>query len=260
MGLLKNGSRGGSRASDILASGRIIVAPGQTAPDNLQTAFRMSLLVLAAHPDDETLGAGGTMARAVESGEAVHAIVVCDTARYDMVDDGGFTAAKASELSRAMDSLGVTFECLGLPDQRLDIVPLVEIAGPIELTIARFRPSTVLTHFSGDVNQDHRRVFEATLIACRAVPASPVRRLASYYVPSSSDCGDPARGFVPNAYQELEDRHVDAKLLAMSLFASEMRPPPHPRSDAGIRSALSHFGSRICARYAEPFVIIREQF
>ncbi len=218
----------------------------------------MNVLVLAAHPDDETLGAGGAMAHAIERGDQVHVIVACGSARVDVVDDGRFAAQKASELETAMRSLGVTFEALGLPDQKLDVVPLVDLARAIENTMARFRPATVLTHFAGDVNQDHRRVAEATLIACRCVPGSPVRRLASYFVPSSTDWGDPQVGFVPNAFEILEESHVSAKLAAMRCYASELRPAPHPRSERGIRAALEHFGSRVGAAYAEPFVILRE--
>jgi LmbE family N-acetylglucosaminyl deacetylase len=220
----------------------------------------MNVLVLAAHPDDETLGAGGTMARFVENGDRVHVLVACGMARVNIADDGRFADEKSSELQLAMRALGVTFECLGFPDQKLDVVPLVDLAAGIERAISQLRPETVLTHFSGDVNQDHRRVAEATMVACRAVPGSTVRRLASYFVPSSTDWGPPDRGFVPNAYQILDERHAQIKMRAMRCYASELRASPHPRSERGIMLALEHFGSRVSATYAEPFVVVRELF
>lgn len=215
----------------------------------------MTLLVLAAHPDDETLGAGGTIAAARERGERVHVAVFCSAQRVD-VPDPGCAASKAAEMEAAMEELGCTFEGYGYPDQGLDSVPLVDLARAIERTARAVVPNHVITHFAGDVNQDHRRVTEAALVAFRPAPGASVRRLEACYVPSSSEWG-PA-SFAPNVFRPLEMRHVDKKLAAMRRYASELRAPPHPRSEHGIRAALSYFGSCVGAEFAEPFVLMRE--
>jgi N-acetylglucosamine malate deacetylase 1 len=215
----------------------------------------MTMLVLAAHPDDETLGAGGTIAAAIERGERVHVAVCCGTRRADAVGPGS-AAAKAEEMRAAMAELGCSSESYGFADQGLDAVPLIDLARAMERTIRAVGPQLVLAHFPGDVNQDHRRVTEAALIACRPVPGAAVRRVEACYVPSSSEWG-PAP-FSPTVFRPLEARHVERKLAAMRCYASELRPPPHPRSEHGIRAALQYFGSCVGVEFAEPFVLLRE--
>jgi len=214
----------------------------------------MTMLVLAAHPDDETLMAGGTIARARERGERVHVAVFCSAQRADVADPG-YQAKKTAELTAAMEALGTSFECYGFPDQALDTLPLIDLARAIERSVAAVTPDLLVTHFSGDVNQDHRRVAEATLVACRPVPGTPIRVEAGY-VPSSSEWG--ATSFSPTVFRALNPRHVEKKLLAMRHYASELRRPPHPRSEEGIRTALAYFGSCVGVAYAEPFVLLRE--
>lgn len=214
----------------------------------------MTMLVLAAHPDDETLMAGGTIAQARERGERVHVAVFCSAQRADATDPG-YAATKAAELRAAMEVLDAGFECFGFPDQGLDTVPLLELARAVERTLAVVAPDLVITQFSGDVNQDHRRVAEATLVACRPVPGTPIRVEAGY-VPSSSEWG--GAPFLATVYRALEPRHVDKKLDAMRRYASELRRAPHPRSEEGIRTALSYFGSCVSVAHAEPFVLLRE--
>ena len=215
----------------------------------------MTMLVLAAHPDDETLGAGGTIAAARERGERVHVAVFCSPQRADVASEPA-AAAKAAELRAAMAELDCTFECYGLPDQGLDTTPLIDLSRAIERTARAITPDHVLTHFAGDVNQDHRRIAEATQVAFRAVPGGTVRRIEAYYVPSSTEWGQAA--FFPTVFRSLSPGQVDRKLAAMRRYASELRPPPHPRSEHGIRAALAYFGSCVGVEFAEPFVLLRQ--
>lgn len=216
----------------------------------------MKLLVVAAHADDEILLAGGTLARWPENGGEAYVAIVCGTARVN-IGDPNYEATKHEELAAAMALLKTSFECHGFADQKLDTVPLVELATSLEKTIAKIQPQIVISHFPGDVNQDHRRVAEAVLIACRATPGSPVQRIEAGYVSSSTDWGSPLQGFVPTVFRVLEEKHVKAKLQAMRCYQSELRPAPHPRSEAGIRAVLSDYGARVSATYAEPFVLLR---
>jgi LmbE family N-acetylglucosaminyl deacetylase len=214
----------------------------------------VTLLVLAAHPDDETLGAGGTIAAARERGDRVHVAVFCSPERVDAPGQAA-AAAKAEELRLAMAELDCTFECYGFADQGLDARPLVDLAQAVERTARAIRPDHVITHFAGDVNQDHRRVAEATWVAFRPVPGMRVR-LEACYVPSSTEWGGEA--FTPTVFRPLTARQVELKLAAMRRYASELRPPPHPRSEHGIRVALAYFGSCAGVEFAEPFRLLRE--
>ena len=215
----------------------------------------MTTLVVVAHPDDETLAAGGTITAARQRGDRVHVAVACSAQRVDRHEPNA-EAAKNAEMKAAMRTLDCTFECYRFPDQGLDVVPLIDLARAMERTIAAVTPQLVITHAASDVNQDHRRVTEAVLVACRPIPGAVVRRVEGGYVPSSSEWG--AASFAPNVYRSLDPGHVDRKLAAMRCYESEMCPTPHPRSEHGIRAALVYFGSCVGVAFAEPFVLLRE--
>src|SRR5438094_460783 len=121
----------------------------------------MRVLTVAAHPDDETLGAGGTMARLAAAGHQVWVCILTDgvTARH------GHTEQQQVCAERAADVLGVAHVVFcGLPDQRLDSLPLLDVIAPVEKVVAELEPEVVLTHFNADANQDHRTAFAATLV------------------------------------------------------------------------------------------------
>ena len=124
------------------------------------------VLVVGAHPDDEVLGLGGTVARHVHEGDEVHAFILCEgmSLRYPNAEHDFLLA----EAQAAAAALGVTSLSInGFPDQGLDRYSLTEIAAPIEKRVREFKPTIVYTHWSGDINRDHRLVTEATLVAAR---------------------------------------------------------------------------------------------
>ena len=220
----------------------------------------MRVLTVAAHPDDETLGAGGTMAWHAARGDTVWACVLTDgvTSRHDRVQ------LQAECAKRACDTLGVDrLVLVGLPDQRLDTLSLLDVIGPIEQCIEELRPDVVLTHFAGDVNEDHRLVARATMVATRPVAGSSVRRVCAFEVPSSTDWAPPIAGsvFTPNLYVDISST-LDVKLTAMKAYAdtfhSEVRPYPHPRSMEALTAYAQRHGVAAGLLAAEPFMLLRE--
>ena len=220
----------------------------------------MRILTVAAHPDDETLGAGGTMAWHAARGDRVWVCILTDgvTSRHDRV------ALQEECARRACDILGVErLVLVGLPDQRLDTLCLLDVITPIEKCIEEFRPDVVLTHFSGDVNEDHRLVSRATMVATRPVAGSSVRRVCAFEVPSSTDWAPPIPGsiFAPNLYVDIGDS-LDLKLTAMKAYAdtfhSEVRPYPHPRSMEALTAYAQRHGVASGMALAEPFMLLRE--
>lgn len=220
----------------------------------------MRVLTVAAHPDDETLGAGGTMAWHAARGDTVWACILTDgvTSRHDQVD------LQADCARRACAALGVErLVLVGLPDQRLDTLSLLDVITPIEQCIAELEPDVVLTHFPGDVNEDHRLVARATIVATRPVPGSPVRKVCSFEIPSSTDWAPPIPGsvFTPNLYVDI-DETLDTKLVAMKAYAdthvSEVRPFPHPRSIEALTAYARRHGAASGLLAAEPFMVLRE--
>ncbi|HYJ68140.1 MAG TPA: PIG-L deacetylase family protein [Nocardioidaceae bacterium] len=220
----------------------------------------MRVLTVAAHPDDETLGAGGTIAWHASHGDDVWVCILTDgvTSRHDHV------ALQEECARRACDTLGVAkVVFIGLADQRLDTVPMLDVVTPIEKCVRDFQPDVVLTHFAGDVNEDHRIVARATMVAARPVAGSSVRRVCSFEVPSSTDWAPPQPGsvFAPNLYVDIGET-LETKLLAMKAYAdtfhTEVRPYPHPRSLEALTAYAQRHGVAAGLTAAEPFVLLRE--
>lgn len=220
----------------------------------------MRILTVAAHPDDETLGAGGTMAWHAARGDTVWACVLTDgvTSRHDQVE------RQLDCARRAGDTLGLDrLVLVGLPDQRLDTLSLLDVIGPIEQCVEELRPDVVLTHFAGDVNEDHRLVARATMVATRPVAGSSVRRVCAFEVASSTDWAPPIAGsvFTPNLYVDISET-LETKLTAMKSYAdtyvSEVRPYPHPRSMEALTAYAQRHGVAAGLLAAEPFMLLRE--
>lgn len=217
-----------------------------------------TVLVVAAHPDDELLGAGATLARHVRHGDEVHAVVVSDgaTSRYQ---DG--MADVLAECARvAAKALGLASIRVGaLPDQRLDAVPLVEVTKRIESEVDELRPEIVYTHFPRDVNSDHGVVARAAWTAARPYVAPWLRRFAVFETPSSTEWAWPLDdgGFHPTLFVDVT-ADLDTKLAAMACYEPELRDYPHPRSLRALRERAAYWGSRVGLPAVEPFQVFRE--
>ncbi len=217
-----------------------------------------NILVVGAHPDDELLGLGGTLARHVAEGNTVTIALVADTnaVRYETE-----TAAMVRACAReAALRLGITdLRFAGMADQKLDTLSILEVTQWIEQVMMDVRPSIIYTHHRGDINRDHQVVHEATLTAARPYSAPFVERLLSFETPSATEWADatPSNYFVPNVFIDIS-AHLDAKLHAMATYSTELRPYPHPRSLQALRNRAAHWGSVIGVDAAEPFMMVRE--
>ena len=224
----------------------------------------MNILVIAAHPDDEVLGCGGTMARLASEGAAVSILILANglTSRAD------FDGDKERELlrihhgraRRAADLLGATEVAFaGFPDQKMDALPLLEITQAIEREVARLRPEIVFTQHGGDLNMDHVVAFRATMTATRPMAGNCVKKLYAYEIPSSTDWAfrqfSPA--FSPNVFMDIEGS-LEKKIAAMQIYESEVREFPHPRSPEALRASAQRWGSHVGLRAAEAFECIWE--
>jgi LmbE family N-acetylglucosaminyl deacetylase len=220
----------------------------------------MRVMVIAAHPDDETLGAGGTIARHVDRGDEVAVCVVSEgvTSRHDHIDLQKECASKACAVLGVQD-----LRFLDLPDQRLDEFALLDMIRPIEAYLRELGPEVVYTHFAQDVNQDHRAVFAAVLVATRPVNGCMVRRLLCYETPSSTEWAAPFPGsvFAPNVYIDITgtlSRKLDAMAAYAETHVSEVRPYPHPRSSTALEVYAQRRGIEAGVGAAEAFMLVRE--
>ncbi|MFA6316403.1 MAG: PIG-L family deacetylase [Elusimicrobiota bacterium] len=224
--------------------------------------MRRSILVVAAHPDDEVLGCGATMARHVASGDNVRVLILGQgIASRKGVPAGKTTRliAKLREEGRKANAVLGVKEVLfrDLPDNTFDSVPLLRVVREIEAVVERFKPDTVYTHHSGDLNVDHRIAAEAVVTACRPLAGCPVREILAFEVPSSTEWRfAKGKGFEPTVFLEAS-RFLEAKVRAMAAYQSEALPFPHPRSGKYLRSLAAVRGGQSGLAAAEAFILIR---
>ena len=217
----------------------------------------MRILVIAAHPDDEVLGMGGTIAVHTDRGDAVRVLVVTDGSSTQYPGDEEIRARKEAEALAAASELGVSdYVHLDLPDMRLDTLAHVDVNRVVEQHVRDFEPQVLYT-VQPDVNLDHRALFDAVAVATRPTPGQPVRRVLTYAPTSSTEWTPaPLNWFVPNWYVDVTAT-LERKVAAFAHYETERREPPHPRSERAIRATAAHHGSACGCEYAEPFVLVR---
>lgn len=217
-----------------------------------------TVLVVAAHTDDEALGCGGTIARHVAEGDIVYAVFLADgvTSRPDATPEELEQRNAAAE--KAHKILGITKAyMLGFPDNQLDNVPLLDIVQKLEAVFNKVRPEIVYTHHYGDLNVDHRIAHQATLTAARPVPGSSIQQIYTFEVLSSTEWNTPGfNPFIPNVFVDISG-HLKTKIMALSAYEDEMRNEPHPRSLINAKRLAELRGSSAGVSAAEGMMAIK---
>lgn len=215
------------------------------------------ILVVCAHPDDETLGMGGTIALYTEKKENVYVLIVSEGESARGKSNTKILQRK-KQAEGACELLGVKkIKFLDYEDQKLDTVPLSELSQKIETVIKEWKPSVVYTHFWNDINQDHRQVYEATAIAVRPLPKSKISQFIVFETPSSTEWGSKKKIFSPNLFINITNV-MNKKLQAFSKYKNEVMSYPHPRSKKSITNRARFWGNTVGINFAESFMIVRE--
>ncbi len=211
-----------------------------------------NVLVIAAHPDDEILGCGGTLALHADRKDCVMAFIACEgeSLRYGIKGVG-----QTEQMRRAAEIIGINeLRCGGFADQRLDTLTLTEVMRPIEQIIAEWQPAIVYCQYGGDVNRDHQLLFQALLVATR--PTQPcIETILAFDTASSTEWAYP-RSFVPDTWVDISQT-MDRKLAAIQCYTSEIKEYPHPRSVEALRYKAHAWGNQVCIASAEVFMTIR---
>lgn len=220
-----------------------------------------TILVIAAHPDDEVLGCAGTIVK----------LASCDCQVYTLILGEGITSRfhkkrgglKIKELNTLRKSINEAAKILRVkrsfiwdfPDNRFDTVAMLDIVKVIERVKTELKPEIVYTHHRQDLNIDHRITYDAVLTACRPLPGETVREIYSFQIPSSTEWLYPY-SFNPNIFVDITET-INKKIEAMKCYITELRDFPHPRSIESIETIAKHWGSAVGLRYAEPFEAVR---
>lgn len=220
----------------------------------------MNVLALCAHPDDECLGCAGTLAKHSRAGDSVLVVVVGEGATSRAGSTDADVVALRHAAARAAEIISTSISFLGLPDNRLDAMPFLDLVQTIERYLADSPrptlPDVLYTHSLYDLNIDHRLVAQAALTVFRPVSISQPMRILSF--PSlSSTHWLPGTQFNPNVFVSIEST-LETKLKALACYESEMRPFPHARSIETARAMATYYGGLVGRHAVEPFELLRE--
>ena len=210
-----------------------------------------NILVLAAHPDDETLGCGATISKLSEKGHNIQLLTFTDG-----VGARGEKGDRNSKLGACCEILGIKEYFFGsFPDNAMDSVQLLDVCKFIGSNV-KYIPDIIFTHHPDCLNIDHEIVYRATITHFRPQEGHNTA-IYSYYVPSSTDY-NPLGNFNGNVYFDVKN-HKDTKLKClMECYDEEMRKRPHSRSYDNVENLMKTWGSEVGLEYAEKFQLIRQ--
>lgn len=217
------------------------------------------VLFIAPHPDDETLGCGGTIYRHVEQGDRVHWLIVTE-----MSEERGFAAERIVSREKEIEEVKKKYNFtsmhkLKLPTTKLDEIGMsliVERMGSVMLAV---KPEVIYVPYPGDVHSDHKYVFDAAISCTKWFRYPFVKRVLAYETLSETEFGlnPDTNGFRPNVFVNITG-YLDKKIEVMRIFRSEVGAFPFPRSEQTIRSLANLRGSTVGVEAAEAFMLLKE--
>ena len=220
-------------------------------------------LVIASHPDDETLGCGATIYSLRKNNNNVRVIFLGEgtTCRYDSKTKKDILVKAIRQRKKySLNALKVlkinNYNYYDLPCGKFDQVPILKIAKIVEKEISNFKPNVILTHSDTDVHVDHQRTFQAVLQATRPSLNNNVKLLLSFEILSATEKNF-VKGFLPNYFIEVDKKDLKKKLTAMKCYKSETAKHPFSRSLTNIKNLAMYRGAQSGNNLAEAFKIIR---
>ena len=217
--------------------------------------------IITPHPDDETLGCGGTILKHCADGDSISWFIM--TA---MTEKQGFNPQVIKQRNEEIESVSrmygfSTVHNLNMPTTRLDALPLGDIIKTISTVLVEVKPHTIYLPNRSDVHSDHRVVFQAAWSCCKTFRFPFIRRVLMYEIPSETDFAPalPETAFFPNIFSDIS-QHLEKKIEIMRVYKGEMKEHPFARSEQNIRSLATVRGATANVEYAEAFMLLREVF
>lgn len=218
----------------------------------------MIVLSVVAHPDDEVLGAGATLARMAAEGHEVHILILAEgvTLRH-----GRHDLEQARDRCRiaaeVLGASGISFGGFAADGRLMADTPSQAVVAVIERTLSALRPQFVLTHHGGDIHADHRLTHQSVAYCAKVLAGSSIRELLTFEVLSSSEQQMSTSGiFVPDTFIEV-GHFLSHKCKALEVYADECQCPPQPRNSRGVRLLAAARGLQVGVTAAEAFALDR---
>ena len=219
-----------------------------------------SIVAIFAHPDDEILACGASLAKHASTGAVVRILLLASglTAR------GPVATSAMDELHdharRAADVIGAESVMFGeFPDNRMDTVPLLDVVQVIEEFLGDMTPEILYTHNDTDLNIDHQKTFDAVTTASRPLGKNKIKNILTFENPSSTEWNLKGGSFHfnPNTFISIDENNLQKKVDAMEKYSFEKRSFPHPRSPESLRNLASYRGNIVGEKFAEALMLIR---
>lgn len=218
----------------------------------------MKTLIVAPHPDDEVLGAGGTLLRRKMEGASIGWLIMTGISV-----ENGWSAEKVMQRKREIEQIGDLFGFdsvfeLDFPTTQLDRIPMSELVDAISRVIKSYEPNEIFIPHRSDIHSDHRITFDSVASCTKWFRNPSVKRVLSYETLSETEFSfSPNQSFNPNFFINIEG-HLEGKLQAMNIYSSEMGDFPFPRSNEAISALATFRGSCSGFKVAEAFELLLE--
>ena len=217
------------------------------------------ILVIAVHPDDETLGCGGTLLKHKANGDEIHWLIATDIKESEGY--GISTIKKRNkEITKIEDLYGFTsVNKLGLSTTKVDTYSMSVLVSKISSVIDRIKPDIIYLPFKGDVHSDHKYIFDAAYSCTKVFRYPFIKKIYMMETLSETEFSLSTKedSFVPNVFVDISE-YMDRKIEAMKIYESEMGDHPFPRSERNLRALATYRGATSRCNYAESFMLLKE--
>jgi LmbE family N-acetylglucosaminyl deacetylase len=220
---------------------------------------KKKILVVAAHPDDELLGCGGSLIKLSKKKYEIFALFFTDGVSARDKKNKKIILNRKNNSLKSLKIMGVkNTKFLSYPDNNLDKVSLIKIVKEIENVIFKFKPETIFTHSNVDLNIDHEIISRAVVTASRPKPNFSVKMILLFETLSSTEWNFyyKKKSFNPNYFIDITST-IDKKIKAAKAYKNEINAWPHPRSIKGIKNLAKYRGQSVGLKYAEAFYLLR---
>jgi len=217
------------------------------------------VLVIAPHPDDETLGSGGTILKHKSKGDQINWLILTEIS-----EEGGWEKKQVEKRQLEIEKVTNAYAFnsvhkLNFPATMLESIPMKELVGNISSVIEKVQPNVVYLNHHKDIHTDHQTGFKAVMSSMKNFRHPYIERILMYETLSETEFAASVTGseFRPNVFSDITD-YFEEKCKIMQIYASELMDPPYPRSLEAIEALAKFRGSRIGCVYAESFILLLE--
>ncbi len=218
-----------------------------------------NILIIAVHPDDETLGCGGTLLKHKDNGDEIHWLIATD-----IKESEGFEKTTVEKREKEINKVKGLFRFssvnrLGLSTTKIDEYSTSDLVSKISSVINEIEPSIIYLPFRGDVHSDHKCIFDAAYSCTKSFRYPFIKKIYMMETLSETEFSISTQedSFIPNTFVDISG-YMDKKIEIMKVFESEIGEHPFPRSERNIRALATYRGATSGCDYAESFMLLKE--